>query len=306
MASPASIPAPQIRYSLSVVSDIVQRFERIAADRPERPLIYAPATNDVLTASHLWQSHLEIRQQLWALGIQPGQLVVSAAGNRPFAVPLVLACLSLRVPLMPIDASATATEVAQSAERFGAFAVAMPDGSNHRLVRQPADPSAYGDAALLKLTSGSTGFPKAILTAESHMIADAERIIQTMAIAGQRYADCDDSVVTLVWIRQSRDAASAARHGHGAEGFVRSEPDTRRCSRISGSRVRGRTVHVQLLDGESAAGRLAILFAVAHFRRRTARYAGRRRRFTTVSASKSIRSMEPAKQAELPTMQAMR
>jgi len=166
------------------VSDIVQRFARIAADRPGRRLIYAPATNDVLTASDLWQSHLELQKQLSALGIQPGQLIVSAAGNRPAAISLLLACLSLRVPLMPIDASATAAEVAQFAERFGAFLVAVPDGSHLRLVRQQTDPAGYGDAALLKLTSGSTGFPKAILTAESQLITDAERIVRTMDIAG--------------------------------------------------------------------------------------------------------------------------
>ena len=49
--------------------------------------------------------------------------------------------------------------------------------------RQHAEPATYGDAALLKLTSGSTGFPKAILTAESHLIADGERIIGAMGIA---------------------------------------------------------------------------------------------------------------------------
>ena len=86
---------------------------------------------------------------------------------------------------MPIDASATATEVAQFADRFGAFVVAVPRRTNLRLVRQHGDPAAYGDAALLKLTSGSTGFPKAILTAESHLIADGERIIEAMGIAGR-------------------------------------------------------------------------------------------------------------------------
>jgi long-chain acyl-CoA synthetase len=167
---------------LHVVSDLVQRFARIAADQPDRLIIYAPASNERLSASQVWQSHLDLRLQLSALGIQPGQLVVSAAGNRPGAISLVLACLSLRAPLMPIDASATAAEVAQFADRFGAFLVVLPDGSNMRLVRQHANPATYVDAALLKLTSGSTGFPKAILTAESHLVADGERIIGTMGI----------------------------------------------------------------------------------------------------------------------------
>jgi long-chain acyl-CoA synthetase len=165
------------------VGDILQRFARIAVDEPQRPIIYAPASHEVVRASDVWQAHLELRQQLSALGIQPGHLVVSAAGNRPAAIPLLLACLSLRAPLMPIDASATAPEVAQFAGRFGAFAVALPKGANLHIVRQHADPATYRDAALLKLTSGSTGFPRAILTAESHLVADGERIIGTMGIA---------------------------------------------------------------------------------------------------------------------------
>ena len=165
------------------MSDIVQRFARIAVDQPDRPIIYAPAFNETLTASRVWESHLTLQQQLSRLGIQPGQLVISAVGNRPVAIPFLLACLSLRVPLMPIDAGATAAEVEQFADRFGAFAVAVPDGSTVRLLQRQAISASYSEAALLKLTSGSTGFPKAILTAESHLIADGARIIEAMGIA---------------------------------------------------------------------------------------------------------------------------
>ena len=179
------------------MSDIVQRFARIAVDRPERPIIYAPASNLVLSASKVWQSHLELRQQLSALGIRPGQLVVSAAGNRSGAIPLLLACLSIGAPLMPIDAGATATEVADFATRFGAFAVVLPQGPDLRMKRHHGDPATYADAALLKLTSGSTGFPKAILTGESHLIADGERIIGAMGIAA------DDTQLAVIPLSHS-------------------------------------------------------------------------------------------------------
>ena len=167
------------------MSDIVQRFARIAADRPDRRLIYAPATNDVLTASHVWQSHLELRQQLSALGIQPGQLIVSAAGNRPAAISLVAG-----VPVAARAADAHRRECdcdGSRAVRRAVWRVRRRHAGriNLRLVRQKTASVAYSDAALLKLTSGSTGFPKAILTAESHLIADAERIVRTMDIAGR-------------------------------------------------------------------------------------------------------------------------
>ena len=172
----------RIRYSSNAVSDIVQRFARIAVEQPARPLIYAPASGHSLSASRVWQTHLELREQLSTLGIRPGHLVVSAAGNRPESISLLLACLSLGAPLMPIDAGATAAEVADFAARFGAFAVVLSEGRSLRVKRHPADPATYADAALLKLTSGTTGFPKAILTNESHLVADAERIMGTMGI----------------------------------------------------------------------------------------------------------------------------
>ena len=177
------------------MSEIVQRFARIALEQPDRPVIYAPGTNEVITASALWRAHLELRERLTAAGLQPSQLVVSAAGNRPAGIPLLLACLALRAPLMPVDAGATMTEIAEFAARFGASAVVLPEGSvrayaqrstplidDLHVVQHRVDRTTYRGAALLKLTSGSTGFPKAILTAEAHLIADGEQIIEAMGL----------------------------------------------------------------------------------------------------------------------------
>ena len=284
------------------MSDIVQRFARIAADQPDRPIIYVPASNERLSASQVWQSHLDVRQQLSALGIQPGQLVVSAAGNRPGAISLLLACLSLRAPLMPIDASATAAEVEQFADRFGAFVVVLPDGSNLRLVRQHAKPGTYGDAALLKLTSGSTGFPKAILTAESHLVADGERIIRTMGITDK---DTQLAVIplshsygfgnlvmplllqgTAMVLRDSFVPSQVLVDAHGFQTRV----------------FAGVPYMFNYLAENSPTRRLAgrvcsCSFLPAHgsIRRRPAH-------FTIDSASKSIRFMAPAKRAALPMM----
>jgi acyl-CoA synthetase (AMP-forming)/AMP-acid ligase II len=188
---------PPIRYSLDPVSEIVQRFARIALEQPDRPVIYVAGTNDVLTASQVWRVHLELRQRLSAIGVGPDQLVVSAAGNRPASIPLLLACLALRAPLMPVDAGAAIAEIAEIATRFGASAIVLPEASvrssartslplvgDLHVVHHRVDGTMYGDAAVLKLTSGSTGFPKATLTAETHLISDGEHIIEAMGIRG--------------------------------------------------------------------------------------------------------------------------
>jgi len=183
-----------IRYSFAAVSVICQRFARIANEQPDRPLIFSGA-NDVLTARGLWRSHLDLQQRLSAIGVGPNQLVMSAAGNRREAIPLLLACLSLGAPLMPVDAGATMTELAGFAERFGASAVVLPDAAaaaypprsvhlsgDLHVVHHRVDGLDYRGAALLKLTSGSTGLPKATLVAEAQLVADGEHIIAAMGI----------------------------------------------------------------------------------------------------------------------------
>jgi len=179
------------------VSVICQRFARIANEQPDRPLIFS-GTNDVLTAWDLWRSHLDMQHRLSAIGVGPNQLVMSAAGNRRDAIPLLLACLSLGAPLMPVDAGATITELVGVAERFGASAVVLPDASAAVFAPQSVHLSGdlhvahhqvegvegldYRGAALLKLTSGSTGLPKATLATEAQLVADGEHIIAAMGI----------------------------------------------------------------------------------------------------------------------------
>jgi acyl-CoA synthetase (AMP-forming)/AMP-acid ligase II len=187
---------PRIRYSFDAVSEIVQRFERIVLEQPERPLIYISGANHVLTASDLWRTHLDVRRRLSVLGVGPDDLVISVAGNRPAVVPLFLACLALGAPLMPVDAGATVAEISDFARLFGAAAVVLPEGvvqtyterSVHlvddlHVVKHRNDPTTSYGAAVLKLTSGSTGFPKATLTTAAHLIVDTEQITKGMGIA---------------------------------------------------------------------------------------------------------------------------
>ena len=138
---------------------------------------------------------MEVRGRLSSLGVGRDSLVISAAGNRPAAIPLLLACLDLGAPLMPVDAGATIAEIADFMRLFGASAVVLPQGlvgsdagqsmqlvGDLQIVHHRVDPKTYGEAALLKLTSGSTGFPKAILTTAANLVADAEQITEAMGI----------------------------------------------------------------------------------------------------------------------------
>jgi long-chain acyl-CoA synthetase len=180
---------------MSGTSELVERFDRVRRQAPDRRLIYLPAIGDTWTADELWRTHLQLRAALTRHGLGANDLVVSAAANRPEAVPLLLACFSEHVVIMPVDAGTTRAEIDDLLSRFQASAAIVPidergpgvvlDGGLQivRAPRVPSGPALPRGVAMLKLTSGSTGQPKAILTAESHLIRDAERIIERMEIA---------------------------------------------------------------------------------------------------------------------------
>jgi long-chain acyl-CoA synthetase len=193
------------------LSEIVERFERIRRDSPDRPLIHVPAAGTTLSAEYIWNASRQQRIQLEALGLDGEHLVISAAGNRPAAVALWLACRSLEIALMPVEVGTPPTEIAGLAERFGAtFAIlpastpalealgtATPFGTALvavALTDARPKPQIYRGAAALKVTSGSTGLPKATFTRESQLVADTEHITTAMHI-GPR--DCQIAVIPI-------------------------------------------------------------------------------------------------------------
>jgi len=178
-------------------SEIIERFARVHRDTPERPLIYLPLARTTLTASDLWDAACRQTTRLTALGLQRGDLVMYTAGNRAELLALWLACRASGLALMPVDAGTTAPELGALADRFGArliiaSAAAIPftgAAEPHpyadellAIVPPHGVPKQYPGAAVLKLTSGSTGLPKATHTTERQLVEDTEHITQAMGI----------------------------------------------------------------------------------------------------------------------------
>ena len=160
------------------VSDLLARFADLRRDDPARPLVHLPGLGTAWSADDLWDAHRRYADRMAQLGVARGQLVVSAVGNTAASVALVLACRALDAALMPLDAGTTAPEIRGLAERFAAAAVVTPDA----MTTADWTPRRYPGAAVLKLTSGSTGAPKATLTTEAQLVADATHIIAAMDI----------------------------------------------------------------------------------------------------------------------------
>lgn len=194
------------------MSHIVQQFDRIRRDAPGRPLIHVPAPSGstTLTAEDVWTRSLEQGKALEALGLDSDHLVISAAGNRAAAVPLWLACLRLGIALMPVDAGTPIAEIVDLAGRFGAATVVGPPGFADGQAAWPStamagglsaaqlpltpQPQIYKGAAALKVTSGSTGLPKATFTREAQLVADHASIAAAMDI---RPDDCQIAAIPL-------------------------------------------------------------------------------------------------------------
>ena len=190
---------------------IVERFRRIVRDEPRRPLIHLPLPRATLTAADIWEAGLAQRSRLEGLGLGRDHLLIYAGGNRPEAIALWLACGALGLALMPVDAGTTLPEVAGLARRFGASAVVIADGAGQLaelggvesfaaglaiiLVRDavPA-PQRYGGAAVLKVTSGTSGEPKATFTTDVQLVNDAAHITSAMDI---RPLDCQMAAISL-------------------------------------------------------------------------------------------------------------
>jgi long-chain acyl-CoA synthetase len=164
-------------------SVLLAHFADVVRDAPARPLIHRPADERTRSGQDVWNAHLDIADALARHHVSRDQLVLSAIGNAAASVPLLLACRAIGASVMPLDAGATRVEIEALARRFGAAAVAAAGADGSCCVRRSAEnPAVYPGVALLKLTSGSTGVPKAVLTTEAQLVADAMHIIGAMGI----------------------------------------------------------------------------------------------------------------------------
>ncbi len=175
------------------MSQIVDRFSRLASADPRRPLIIHAAEHRIVTAADLLRLSTDFRDALDAACLPPAAPIVSAVGNRPEFVALLLACLWSKRPLLPADpgtnvsaalALATTWRAAALIGVMGADAPCLGDPLPGGLAvwRVAGESAHYEHIAVMKLTSGSTGLPKAILATEANLVADVQHIVEAMGI----------------------------------------------------------------------------------------------------------------------------
>src|SRR6185436_1712956 len=123
----------------------------------------------------------ELAARLIGAGMTAGDALAIQLPNSIEFVAAFLAALKLRLVVVPIDRDAAASEVAAIVRQFsvktllecGGKATAFESGGN----------AAALQSCLIKVTSGSTGQPKGIVTTEENLIGDCTNICTTMGIA---------------------------------------------------------------------------------------------------------------------------
>ena len=254
------------------MSEIVERFSRILRDDPHRPLLHLPSVGATLTARDLWMRAASIRDRIAGAKLHRDRPLLSLAGNRAESVALLLACRMAGKPLMPVDASTPAAEVLDFSTRFSASALVRPSEgaapagatvtalcAGLELVVFPdcGDAPTYPDAAVLKLTSGTTGLPKATVTSEAALVADTYHITEAMGIGP------DDTQLAAIPLSHAYGLGNLAVtllvQGTAIvmrDAFV---PHQLRADaeRYGARAVSRRSIHVRSLRREPARGRLA-------------------------------------------------
>ena len=132
-----------------------ERFLTLAASEPDAPALIDGESGSVTTRGGLLARAEELASRYGAM--REGEVLAVQLPNSVDFVAAFLAALKLRLVFAPVDRDIRSGEV----ER-----IACPPSTR-----------------LLKLTSGSTGAPKAIFWTERHILADCEQICRTMNIA---------------------------------------------------------------------------------------------------------------------------
>ena len=185
-------------------SPLADAFEAVRTDRADEILLIAPSEGRTWTGQDIHEAAVGLGDALHRCGLGSGHLVIVSVGNRAVMPPLALASLREGLPLMPVDRSTPAAELWALAESWRAAAlivparadldtgtggpasagarVDLPHGVAAYLPATLPEPGAHAPAAVLKLTSGSTGAPRATCTEERHLVADVRHITHAMGI----------------------------------------------------------------------------------------------------------------------------
>jgi len=117
-------------------------------------------------------------------GLAPGSILLFPSENRAEWPAVFLAALRRQLAFMPVEATSHLADDADWLQTMGVRAIARPDSGSIRVERLHHPPVAWTDSAptLLKVTSGTTGTPRAVRFRSAALWHDANQILTGMGI----------------------------------------------------------------------------------------------------------------------------
>jgi long-chain acyl-CoA synthetase len=228
------------------ISLIAEAFRRVCRDRRDAVAVCTLPDGHVKTFDDLFADFSVLRDALHQTGVDRGATVVSLVGNRPVFFPLFAACMDLGAALVAVGDATDAEAIALVQDAHASAVVTdrelalasrrrtpVTDGALVVRLDDPVDPPPYGESVVLKLTSGSTDFPKAAIALETHLMNDGRHIIEAM---GLRATDVNftciplshsyaigNVVIPLIW----QGTATALRQSFSPAQFAQDVTSTR-------------------------------------------------------------------------------
>ncbi len=193
---------------------MVRRFLALARAAGDAPALIGPDGEALADRAALGSGIEALRAELDDV-IAPGSTVLLSLPNGPEfvrwfgALRLLPARVALADAAAPADeveraaAAAGATVVVAAPERLAGGEVVRADGGQAVAIRPDRAPVALPPAtAILKLTSGSTGSPRAVAVGVRQLVADSVQIMRTMGFGG------DDVTMAAIPLTHSYGIAS--------------------------------------------------------------------------------------------------
>jgi acyl-CoA synthetase (AMP-forming)/AMP-acid ligase II len=190
---------------------ILQAFERLARRGPLAPLVVSPDRR--ATVGDVEALARAAGRVLGVTGLPPGSIVGLAAANGPGFLASLLALRRAGLAALLLDAQTPGPEALRILRALGAPALLRcpegwpqgPDGWSMQIPGTGGEPVPDApDAAVIKLTSGSTGTPRGIAASAEALLADDDALTASMGLTAA------DRLLTTIPLSHSYGLASLA------------------------------------------------------------------------------------------------
>ncbi len=160
---------------------LYRRFTRLATRHPDRPLLREGPDGRWITAGDLLRRARRFALELKRRGVERGSIGLVATGNRPVFFDAVLALWSLDAVVLSIEETHTQGELERIRSAFSP-AVEIRAGRRGLRVTRCDHAATLPGAAIIRMTSGSTGAPRGAVVTGAQVAADGRAIVRKMGI----------------------------------------------------------------------------------------------------------------------------